>query len=307
MLEALYPRSHGVSVETANRRLDSVSDIKVTVHHDHDDVGPVPQKVVKWADLEHSHNESPEVTASTAGPVISHADGRPGNASRVRGRREGLVSTTPSRDASSAEHLGELRDPDFVVRVPSPTSLSVVRVPSPTPRDAVRVPSPALPQVGESSQPSGGARSPARRLFCVGRKRPVKDDAECDELRGEPQSVSLLKQQPLVSRMAAERRCKDITAISTIMQTSYDHDQYLRHTHESESDTHSDNEQSTDISYQSTHCVSSHFAKSLFHKCTEVGSNTRHSEDKHMTECSFASRIGYSPLPFYAEHCEPLP
>ena len=163
---------------------------------------------------------SPDALGSTAGPVISHADGRPGNASRVQGRREGLVSTAPSRDASSAEHLGELRDPDFVVRVPSPT-----------PRDAVWVPSPALPQVGESSQPSGGARSPARRLFCVGRKRPVKDDAECDELRGEPQSVSLLKQQPLVSRMAAERRCKDITAIQTIMQTSYDHDQYLRHTH----------------------------------------------------------------------------
>ena len=123
--------------------------------------------------------------------------------------------------------------------------------------------------------------------------------------------MSLLKQQPLVSRMAAERRCKDITAISTIMQTSYDHDQYLRHTHESESDTHSDNERSTDISYQSAHCVSSSFVTSnviLFHKSsTEVGSDARHSEDKHMTECSFVSRIGYSPLPFYAEHCEPLP
>ena len=30
----------------------------------------------------------------------------------VRGRREGLVSTAPSQDASSVEHLSELRDPD---------------------------------------------------------------------------------------------------------------------------------------------------------------------------------------------------
>ena len=141
--------------------------------------------------------------------------------------------------------------------------------------------------------------------------------------------MSSLERQPLITRMAAERRCKDITAISTIMQTSYDQDQYLRHTHEcyskapratfynirmfhpSESDTHSDNERSTDISYQSAHCVSSSFVTSnviLFHKSsTEVGSDARHSEDKHMTECSFVSRIGYSPLPFYAEHCEPLP
>ena len=43
--------------------------------------------------------------------MISHVDGRPGNMSRVRGRREGLVSTAPSQDASSVEHLGELRDP----------------------------------------------------------------------------------------------------------------------------------------------------------------------------------------------------
>ena len=82
-------------------------------------------------------------------------------------------------------------------------------------------------------------------------------------------------------------------------------------THESESDTHSDNEQSTDISYQSTHCVSSVFITSnviLLHKSsTEVGSDARHSEYKHMTECSFASRIGHTPLPFYAELAEPLP
>ena len=32
--------------------------------------------------------------------------------SRVHGRREGLVSTSPSQGASSVEHLGELRDPD---------------------------------------------------------------------------------------------------------------------------------------------------------------------------------------------------
>ena len=110
MLEALYPRSHGISVETANRRLDSVSDIEVLVHHDHDGKESAPPRVVRWADLEPSDDESPNAPFTTASPVTSHADGRPGNAARVRGRREGSVSTTPSQDASSAERLGELRD-----------------------------------------------------------------------------------------------------------------------------------------------------------------------------------------------------
>ena len=44
--------------------------------------------------------------------MICHVDGRPGNTSRVHGRREGLVSTAPSQDASSVEHLGEPQDPN---------------------------------------------------------------------------------------------------------------------------------------------------------------------------------------------------
>ena len=45
--------------------------------------------------------------------MTSHVDGRPGNVSRVHGRREGSVSTTPSQDASSVEHLGEPQDPSL--------------------------------------------------------------------------------------------------------------------------------------------------------------------------------------------------
>ena len=231
MLEALYPRSHGISVETANRRLESVSDIEVLVHHDYCGAEFAKPRVVKWADLAATDDESPSTTYFAAGPVTSHADGRPDNAIRALGRREGSVSTTPSQDASSAERLGELRDSECVARVPSPTYSGVARVPSPTSTSAVRVPSPALTCLGELSQPGGGARLPAMRLCYVGHRRLSDKAIRCDEQRPEPLSVSSLERQPLVSRMAAERRCKDVTAIQTIMQTSYDHDQHLRHTH----------------------------------------------------------------------------
>ena len=58
VLEALYPRSHGISVETAKRRLESASDIEVLVHHDHCGTEFAPPRVVKWADLEATDDES---------------------------------------------------------------------------------------------------------------------------------------------------------------------------------------------------------------------------------------------------------
>ena len=150
MLKALYPRSHGISVETANRRLESVSDIEVIVYHDHDVGEFAPPRVVRWADLEATDDESPVTAYSAANPVTSHAVGRPDKAIRAPGRREGSVSTTPSRDASSAECLGELRDSSR----------------------ALRTASSAPSYSGELSQAGGGARPHAMRLFCVGHRLP---------------------------------------------------------------------------------------------------------------------------------------
>ena len=297
VLEAIYPRSHGIGVDAANRRLNSVSDIEVTVHHDYDGSAQAPPKVVRWEDLEPSDDERPGDFVSTAGPVISHADGRPGNAPRVRGRREGLVSTTPSRDASSAEHLGELWDPSDVARVPSPTSLS-----------AVRVPSPALLPAGGSPRASGGVRSLSGRLFCVGRRRPWKDNSKCAGLRVEPQNVSLLERQPSVSETAAERRCKDIDAIQTIMQTTYDHTlmqtthnqkRYVRHMYKDNSDAHFDIDALNNVSHYSSRCV----LPDPFHTPKTESSQCKH---KH-SACSCVTRSVYLPLLFSPEHCEPLP
>ena len=131
MLEALYPRAHGISLEAANRRLTSVTDLDVLAHYD--SAPELVPRSVGWADLEDSSAEDEERTGCTAtrsgkgvhGPAPElrmlsagaspasaeqgHADGRPDKALRVLGRREGLVSTAPSRDTSSAECLVDLR------------------------------------------------------------------------------------------------------------------------------------------------------------------------------------------------------
>ena len=113
--------------------------------------------------------------------------------------------------------------------------------------------------------------------------------------------VSLLKRQPLISRVAAERRCKDIIAIQTNIQTTYDHDPYFRHTQESDSNIHSVNEQSTDICYQSTQYLLSSFVTSnfdMFHNAlTEDCSDTRHIAHTHIRDHKSAARIASVALP----------
>ena len=96
LLESLYRRSHGISVEAANRHLVSVADIEVLIHHDFHGPETAP-RFVRWVDLEPSDGEEPTTAETTASSVTGHADGRPDNALRVLGRREGLLSTTPSR------------------------------------------------------------------------------------------------------------------------------------------------------------------------------------------------------------------
>ena len=88
----------------------------------------------------------------TASPVTGHADGRTDNALRVNGQRDGLVSTTPGRGASSAERHGDLRDSGYALRTASSAS--------PT---------------GDSSQTGGGARPPAERLLKVGQRLHSKE------------------------------------------------------------------------------------------------------------------------------------
>ena len=160
VLESLYPRSQGVSVETANRRLVSVAGIEVMVHHDYNGSETAP-RVVRWADLEPSDGEEPSslrstggneeleaplvqpsgpsAAESTASPVNGHTDGRPDTALRTLGRREGLVSTAPSRGASNAERPGDprvslpsgattnARTDDIVVRPPIPSDCPLIR------------------------------------------------------------------------------------------------------------------------------------------------------------------------------------
>ena len=81
VLESLYARSHGISVETANRRLVSVADIEVLMHHDYNGPETAP-RVVRWADLEPSDGEETSIAKSTASSVTGHADGRPDKALR---------------------------------------------------------------------------------------------------------------------------------------------------------------------------------------------------------------------------------
>ena len=56
VLEALYPRKHGVSVEAANRLLASVADLDVEIHYDCSACEPAPGSV-NWADLEDTDGE----------------------------------------------------------------------------------------------------------------------------------------------------------------------------------------------------------------------------------------------------------
>ena len=117
MPEALYPRKDGVSVETANRLLESVTDLGVEVHFD-DSARQQPPRSVKWADLADTDVEDEDCAGTTAGrkgllgvapesqfgPRASlaasvktgRADVRLGSASQVLGWREGLASATPS-------------------------------------------------------------------------------------------------------------------------------------------------------------------------------------------------------------------
>ena len=73
----------------------SVADIDVLIYHDFHGLETAP-KVVRWADLKPLDGEEPSTAETTASPVTGHADGRPDNALLALGRREGLVSTTPS-------------------------------------------------------------------------------------------------------------------------------------------------------------------------------------------------------------------
>ena len=127
-------------------------------------------------------------------------------------------------------------------------------------------------------------------------------------LRVEPQNVSLLERQPSVSETAAERRCKDIDAIQTIMQTTYDHtlmqtihDQkrYVRHMYKDNSDAHFDIDALNNVSHYSSRCVLS----DSFHTPKTESSQCKH---KH-SACSFVTSSVYLPLLFSPEHCEPLP
>ena len=78
------------------------------------------------------------------------------------------MSTTPSRGASSAERRGDLRDSGH----------------------ASRTASSGLP-IGESSQPGGGARPPAKLLLSVGQRLPSSEMRGYEKLRPEPLCVCL--------------------------------------------------------------------------------------------------------------------
>ena len=118
--------------------------------------------------------------------------------------------------------------------------------------------------------------------------------------------VSLLKRQPLITQVAAERRRKDINAI----QTNYHYDPYIRHTQESDSNILFDKEQSTDISYQSTQYLLSSLVTSnfdMFHNAlTEDCSDRRHDEHTRIREHECVARIASVALPFNTEHRSPF-
>ena len=66
VLEALCPRHEGVSFETANGLLESVTDLEVEVHFN-DGARQRPLKSVKWADLEDIDAEDKECAGIAVG------------------------------------------------------------------------------------------------------------------------------------------------------------------------------------------------------------------------------------------------
>ena len=82
------------------------------------------------------------------------------------------------------------------------------------------------------------------------------------------------------------------------------------HTQESDSNMLSDNEQSTDISYQSIQYLLSSFVTSnfdMFHNAlTEDCSDRRHIEHTRIREHECVARIASVALPFNAEHRSPF-
>ena len=134
--------------------------------------------------------QKPSIAETTASPVTGHADGRPDNALRVLGRREGLVSTTTSRDMSSVECLGGPED-----RAASPDLL------------ASSVPPSDCASRTDSSASSFRA-PPAGRLMTLGQRAPADNARRFREMSNEASYVSLERLHS-DSRIAAERRCKD--------------------------------------------------------------------------------------------------
>ena len=66
VLEALYPRKHGVSVEVANRLLASFTDFVVVIHYD-DGAHELAPTSVKSADLEDKDVKDEDCTSTIAG------------------------------------------------------------------------------------------------------------------------------------------------------------------------------------------------------------------------------------------------
>ena len=85
VLEALYPRKHGVSVEAANRLLVYVADLEVEIHYDCGACEPAPRSV-KWADLEDTDGEDERRAEAAVGGngVSEHAPESSGPRARMR-------------------------------------------------------------------------------------------------------------------------------------------------------------------------------------------------------------------------------
>ena len=84
VLEALYPRKHGVSVEAANQLLESVTDLEVEIHFDCGACEPAPRSV-KWADLEETDGEDERRAEAAVGGkgVSEHASESSGPHARM--------------------------------------------------------------------------------------------------------------------------------------------------------------------------------------------------------------------------------
>ena len=74
MLEALYPRKHGVSVEAANKLLASDADMEVEIHYECGACEPAPRSV-RWADFEDTDGEDERRAEAAVGGkrVSEHA------------------------------------------------------------------------------------------------------------------------------------------------------------------------------------------------------------------------------------------